>query len=359
MATGLFRKKMIEAYREMRAPDQFLSSFFMVRPGNISDSQEITVDVERWDEDVAPVVNVCEGPNFVSIDQFTNKTFTPPAYEEAMPFDCADLLKRNAGETEYGATDVSFQASLVSRILKGAVKLEQRIKRAIEVQASQILQTGILDLWDVTGNTKFTIDFKAKPAHFPTVTTSWSNGASDPLGDLESLADVIRDDSMIDADILIMGSSAFNNFIKHADVLEIFDNRSYAMGEIRPVAMGNGGKRQGRISIGNYMFEIWTYNGRYIDATNTKVKFVGDDNVIMLSTQTRLDKLFGGVPRAVSPDPRFADFLPDRISVPEATDFSPNIYSTPNGRQTILELCSRPLLVPTAIDGFGCLDTTV
>ena len=78
----------------------------------------------------------------------------------------------------------------------------------------------------------------------------------------------------------------------------------------------------------------------------------------MFSTsETRFDKLFGGVPRAVPIDPRFAGVLPDRISVPEAADFSPNIYATPNGRQTIIELMSRPLLVPTAVDGYGCLTT--
>ena len=58
MATELFRKKMIAAYREMRDAEAFLSGFFLVRPGNISASEKIALDIERWDEDVAPVVSV-------------------------------------------------------------------------------------------------------------------------------------------------------------------------------------------------------------------------------------------------------------------------------------------------------------
>lgn len=358
MATEIFRKNMIMALEKMRRPQRFLSSFFVVRPGNISTAEKIVVDIERTDEEVAPVISVGTGPNFSVVDQFTTKELVPPAYEEGEPFDVMSLMKRNPGETEYEASDVSFMASLAARLIKAMARLEDRIIRGIELQASQVLQTGIITLWNAAGDTQYTVDFQPKSTHFPTASVSWGAAGATPLADLEALMDVIRDDGLVDCDIAIMGSNAFNNFINDEAVQKVFDNRSYAIGEITPVMLGNGAKRQGRVSIGNYTLEIFTYNGRYKNAAGNKVKYVGADNVILMSSETRFDLCFGGVPRAVPVDPRFADILPPVVTIPEATQLSPNIYATPNGRQTILELASRPLCIPTDIDGFGCLDTT-
>ncbi|RLE21258.1 MAG: hypothetical protein DRJ50_09455, partial [Actinobacteria bacterium] len=97
MSVDILRRQMIELYQEMRPPESFLSGKFLVRPGNISDTEEVTLDIERWDEEISPVTVVCTGPTFNTLDQFTTKTFTPPTIDEAMPFSCASLLKRRPG----------------------------------------------------------------------------------------------------------------------------------------------------------------------------------------------------------------------------------------------------------------------
>ncbi len=360
MATEIFRKRLIDLYREMREADMFLSGFFGVRPGNISDTEIVAIDVVREDEEISPVVNTCEGPTFNVADQFTTKEWTPPSINEAMPFDCREYLKRLAGQTEYEAVSTTFQASLVTRLLEGMQKLENKIRRNREWQASQILQTGTLDLVDQDGNVTYQIDYQPKASHFVTAGTAWSAGGADPMADVEALADQIRDDSLQDANRLIMGAGAFNAFKQNTIVQNQLDNRRIEVGTIAPKPSGKGGKYQGVVDVGNYKFEIWTFNGRgIIPASGTKTLFVGDANCIVLSSEARLDTVFAGVPTAIRPDPRFADILPDRISVPTAVDMAPNIYSTPNGKQVILELESRPLLIPTAIDSFGTIATGV
>ncbi len=358
MTTELYRKRMLQSYREFRAPDLFLSGFFQVRARNIFDCEKVNFDVKRLGEQISPVVATMTGDTYNSSDVFTTKEWTPPSFEEGAPFNANDLLKRAFGENEYDSTDMSFMAQLVERIMESFQELEAKINRTIEVQASQVLQTGTLSLKNQKGDATYTVDFFPKPTHFPTAGTAWNAGGADPLGDLEALADVIRDDSTWDADLLIMGSSAFDAFLKNDDVQKFFDNRRIEVGNIRPEVRGNGGKFQGFVSIGNYRFDIWTYNGRYQDiGESTKTKYVSDGNVIMLSSGAPLDKVFGGVPRVVDVDPRFADILPSRVSMPSATDFSPNIYATPNGKQLIIELASRPMCIPTAIDSYGTLDT--
>ncbi len=358
MATEIFRKQMLSAYREMRDADMFLSGFFTVRPENISDTEVVAIDIVRTDEEISPVVNTCEGPTVNTSTLFTTKEFTPPSIEEAMKFDCKELLNRIAGETEYDATDVSFQAQLVGRILNGMNRLENKIRRNREWQASQILQTGELTLVDQAGNDVYVIDYQPKSTHFSTVGTVWSDSGSDPLQDIEALADIIRNDSLQDADRLIMGATSINEFINNSIVQAQMDNRRFEIGAIAPRPTGVGGKFWGVVNVGNYQMEIWSFNGRgLIPGDSTKTKFVADTSCIVMASSGRLDTVFAGVPMAVPVDPRFAGFLPDRIAVPRAVDMAPNIYATANGRQTMLEVASRPLLIPTAIDSFGTLTT--
>ncbi len=358
MATELFRTNLIETYRETREPDLALSAKFTVRPGNISDTEKVAIDIEREDEEVSPVVTALEGPTLNTLNQFTTKEFTPPTISEGMPFDVGSLLKRLPGQNAYEAADASFQAAMVVQLLKGMRALERKISRHREWQASQILQTGILSLTDENGNLAYQIDFKPKATHLVTVGTAWSDIAAPAIGDIESLSDVIRTDGLRDVDELWMGSDAFNEFIINTGVQQHYDNRRMTMGVIEPRDLGSGAKLQGTLHIGNYQYQIITYNGRGIlPAAGSKTKFLDAGKVIFLSSDTRLDTVFGGIPRVVPVDPRLAGFLPDRIAVPGAIDLAPNVYATPNGKQTILELESRPLLIPTNIDGFGCLTT--
>ena len=359
MATEIFRKRLIEKFEQTRGPDLALSSKFTVRPGNIADTEKVAIDIERYDEDVSPVVTALEGPTLNATDQFTTKEWTPPTINEGASLDVGQLLKRLPGQTEYAATDTSWQAAMVTHMLRLMRLMGNKIARNREWQASQILQTGILQLTNENGDLAYEVDFKPKATHFPTAGTAW-DAAGDPLGDIESLADVIRTDGLIDVDELWMGAASFNAFVADTAVQAHYDNRRMNFGSIEPAQLGMGAKFQGTLSIGNYQFSIITYNGRGIlPGAGSKTKFLADDKVVFVGTETRLDTLFGGIPRVVPVDPRFAGFLPDRIAIPGAVDMAPNIYATQNGKQTMFELESRPLLIPTQIDGYGCLDTGV
>jgi hypothetical protein len=128
------------------------------------------------------------------------------------------MLKRQPGETEYQNLG-NWLGKMMSLVMKAWAKMFQMIKYGIEVQASQILQTGTLSLTDDKGNTSYTLDYKPKATHFPTTAVSWSTIATaTPLDDIDALADVIRDDGLVDVTNVIMGTTAYKNFIRNADV---------------------------------------------------------------------------------------------------------------------------------------------
>ena len=362
MTISKIRTGWISVYTQMRSPSAFLSRLFTVKPGGIYNGGKVAIDVQRFGEDVAIVVTKCTGPNLNDIDEFTTKELTPPSYGEAFPVDVCDLLDRMAGVDPFSAAYEAYSVQFMSIMAKGFMLVDDKIKRAVELQASQILQTGKLTLTNSAGTEVYNLDFKPKATHFPVVGTAWSDTANaDPLGDLQALAKVIRADGKIDCDMLIMGATALRNFLKNEEVKDNLDNRRYELGAIRPEMRDSGATFYGFVWVGTYRMEIWTYPDTFTNPeTSLPQTYVDDEKVIMLSGRTRLDMTSARVPLPIAPDSRVASLMPGRMSSrAEGFDVTPNVYATPNGKQIMGELESRPLLVPVQIDGFGCLTTEI
>lgn len=357
MAVELTREGWLQLFTQMRSATSFLSRFFTVKPGGIYSGGKVAIDVERFGEDVAIAIKKCTGPNLNEFDIFTTKEFEPPAYGEAFPLDVCDLLERMAGVDPYTAAYTEYAAQMVAKMAKGFMLIDNKIQRAVELQASQILQTGTLTLTNKAGDTVYELDFKPKATHFPTVGTSWAL-ASDKLGDLQSLADVISADGQIQAKNLIFGATALNLFLDDTAVQARLDNQRMELGEVAPQFANSGAVFYGHVWVGTYRLAMWAYNGTYKDpATGTVTRYIADDKVVMLGDGVRLDMTSAKVPLPLGPDPRVANLLPGRMASREGNfDVTPNVYATPNGKQVMGELESRPLLIPVQIDGFGCLD---
>ena len=358
MAVELTREGWLQLFIQMRSPSGFLSRHFTIKPGGVYNGGKVAIDIKRFGEAVAVAIKKCTGPNLNDIDIFTTKEFEPPAYGEAFPLDVCELVERMEGVDPYTAAYTEFAGQLVAKMAQGFTQIDDMIKRAVELQASQILQTGILTLTDDNGATVYTLDFKPKATHFPTAVADWS-GASDKLADLEALAEVIRSDGKVDPDKLIFGAQALRLFLADTVVKDLLDNRRIEMAEIAPEFRDSGATFYGHIWIGTYKFEMWAYPETFTSPeTGDPVKYITTDKVIMLSSRTRLDMTSARVPLPLGPDPRVASLVPGRLSSrEEGFDVTPNVYTTPNGKQIWGELESRPLLIPVQIDGFGCLDT--
>lgn len=362
MAVQLSRTGWLALFKQMRQPTSFLSRRFTVKPGGIFNGKKVAIDVQRFGEDVAVAIRKSSGPNLNDVDEFTTKEFTPPSYGEAFPLDVEELVERMAGVDPFTAAYAGYAGSMVNKMATGFMQIDAKIQRAIEVQASQILQTGKLTLLDDKGETVYEIDFKPKTTHFPTVTTAWSSAATcTPIDDLRSLQSVIRTDGKVNANRLTMGDNAFSNFMASDQVKEHLDNRRMEFGFTDPEMEDSGAVNQGRIWIGSYSYDIWTYPEEYKDPqTGNPVQYVGTDKVIVDSTRTRFDMASARVPLPLGPDPRVANLVPGRLSsAADRLDVTPNVYCTPNGKQIMGELESRTILVPVQIDGFGCLTTSL
>jgi len=355
-------KRMIQAYLERAMAPMFLSGFFRTPPENYHRTEKVEIDIEREGEELAVVLtDLSQGPRYNESTLLTNKEFTPPIFDEAGTLNGFDLIKREPGQDPF--QDPNYTANAMRRAFSIFRKCELKVRRAVEHMASQVLQTGKLTLVDANGTELFTLDFQPKASHFPNAGTTWGETGADPLGDLQSLSKVIRRDGHMSPNILAFGDTAFEKFLDDSGVQNRLDARRYELGGIAPEFMDNYATRQGTIAIGNYRFEMWTYDGTYVDPqTGNPTPYMDPDKVVVMGTQSRLDLTYGAIPGLVSPDPRvqgFLDAMPGRIASPQnGLDLTTNAWITSDNRSMMVSAGTRPLTIPTGIDTFGCLTTT-
>jgi hypothetical protein len=356
-------KKMIAMYNQEAAPNLFLSSFFKTPPENFFDSEKVEYDVERSDEDVSVAVqNVAAAYRENAHELFTNKEVTPAVHQEGAAITVFDMMKREAGRTTYDSPQ--FQASAIRKVFKVMRKMENKILRAKELQAAQLFTTGKVDLVDKNGNTMFEADFKPKVTHFYNASTAWDQNGADPLADIKAGCDLVRKDGLIKPDMMIMGVGSFELLIKNDDVLKRLDTRNLSMGAIGPMTItGEGGEFRGTLEVGSYRLAIYTYDAQYKDPqTGNKVPYIADDKVVIMSSKIRLDACFGSIPRFDVPDGATVA-LPTMPGVfnnaQGGRSLSVYAWFTPDRKTLTVEVGTRVVLIPTAIDQYVCLDTGI
>jgi len=362
--SGSTTKRMLAAYMSMAQPMLFLSGFFQSPPENFHTTEEVEIDIVRCDEDISIVIqDLSTGYRMNAEDLYTNKGFKPPIHKEAIPLNSFDLIKRMPGQNPFEAPD--FRANVILRLFNGITKIERKIRRSVELQASQVLQTGELTLTDSDGVALYVLDYKPKASHFPTAGTSWATATgAEMIGDIEELAEAIRNDGLLDPDQIIMGAVAFEKFISNADVQKRYDIRRIDLGTIAPMQMrGGGGNYRGMIEIGNYSFDLWTYGGRYTNPSDgVKTQFIDPGNVVVRASQGRMDATFGAIPNIGTlvggQSTNLLPELPGRLSNSAGgMDLFTNAWLTNDGEQLYGGVGARPLIIPTAIDTYGCLIT--
>lgn len=359
--SNLQSKKMLRPFIERAPAPMFLSGFFQSPPENFHQSETVEIDIQRDGEDVAVAIkDLASGRRYNEDTKGSNKAFKPPIFKEAIALDGFQLMDREYGEHPF--QNLAFQARATIKVGRGSTKCQNKIRRAVELMASQVLISGVAQSVNSDGNAVFEIDYQPKATHVATVTTTWAADGltGNPLGDLEALADVIRTDGRHDADVIVFGATAWQRFLANPKVEKAISRDGIGLGQLAPQKRGKGATFQGFVWIGSYRFEMWTYTGTYVHPqTGTPTKYVPAEKLIMLSQEARLDLSFGAIPKIASEEGRVLPFLPSRVSDSEGLiDFTPSAWLSPDNETLHVQTSSRPLPIPTEIDSFASLDIT-
>ena len=347
-----FKRVMVAAYNEKLAAagvSMFLLRFFGKNPEeiSISETEKIDIDVIRDVRLLSADVVRGSGAGYQNVvGKYLNHEYAVPLYWEEGPITATMLNKRLPGIDPYTPSGrmeaLSFFAAQVQ------VDNTNKIVRAMEKQAAEALQTGLITL-----SNGESLDFGKKAGHAITPSTKWDN-SGDPIGDLETLADVLHQNGKMRPDTLIFGKAAWNVFINNANVRTYLDNRRIEPGNFAPGDIVDGAKLWGRFDVGQYTFDAYIYDEFYQTDSTTFVSYITTDTVVMMNRAARLVKAFA----AVEVLPQFeADYR--QMGMPqlpqfEAGQFVPFVYEkAPSALMAGVQ--SAPLVVPTAIDTVGTL----
>src|SRR3954471_5468369 len=129
---------LIDMYLEESSPPMFLSGFFRSPPNNFHTTEEVELDIVRDTDQVAIVVkDLSLPPNHNENTLYTNKRLKPPIYDEEGAVTSFDMIQRQPGQATF--TQPNYAANATKQAFAIFRKLENKIRRAIELQAAQVL----------------------------------------------------------------------------------------------------------------------------------------------------------------------------------------------------------------------------
>lgn len=243
--------------------------------------------------------------------KFTEKMIVPPYYHEKVLLESTSIydLPFEAGDN-YNTAQIQALAQHSAHELDENGKM---IERAIELQAAQLLQTGIVEL-----KSGESIDFKRKPEMIE-ANESWTT-TSDLVGYFEGVGRKLRSVGKVlggQRIATIMGFEAWaifrqNETIKDAENFFTINNT-----EVSEMMKNTaGGSYKGELRCGGQTFEIWVYDEIYEDADGNDQYYWDSKTVCCLPiTQFIGETSFCGVPQLpnwVRQSPRAASILSGR-----------------------------------------------
>ena len=325
---ALFTQEVTDRYKEMIQPTGFGRSFF---PTKAHASLFVSIEVQRGTEKIASDVIRGGIGNRNKMSRATEKIFKPPLYQEyfdAMELDVYDL-------------DLSPSQFLgfTSSVAEGQATLKNKIERAYELQAWQVLLDGV-----VTLKNGIDIDFKRKVASKADIggANYWDQANTDPYKDLEDAGTFLRTIGKAQGGSynVIMGATAYNAFLNNQKVTTRADIRNFHLDEaLAPQRQASGGVPQYKTSAGAYNFNIWTYPEYYEDENAVLQKYMADDSIVVLPEQPRFRLAFGAVPQLTTngKSVRTGDFVFDD-------------YIDERRKSHEFEVMSAGIAIPTSVD---------
>ena len=348
-ARGLFNRELVAIFDESKqiAPKQFLSSFFTKK---VTDAKEVSIQVRRGTERVA--VDVLRGTdgNRNTISRHSEKLYVPPFYNEY--FDATELDKYDLlfGSGSTDVTPYTFNDVLTNAQEK-LMLLRYKMERAYELQASQVLESGIVQL--KSGDS---IDFGRKATSMVDLGQVqgmgyWNNQNTDPAQAFIAAGHFLRQVGKATDGVfnVIMGENALAAWKSNRNVIQTNYNIYIKVIDLNmPQANAEGGLFHGQYAAGSYLFNIWSYPEIWEDASLTPNYYIDPDHAYFIPVKSAMFvQSFAGVP-AIIKDVRNADY-PELITN-TAADYVVNNYIDPKLKKHVFELLSAGLMIPVSVD---------
>lgn len=354
-ALGLFTQQMVTTYKQIPKPTNFLEMFFPTPQSAIASTRYINWAVRREGEPVAVDVQRGTEGNRNTFSISTDKIIDPPFFKEYFDLTQTDLYYRawNSAMVDRSAMD-----DYMVWVLDHLMSITNKIKRSVELQRSNILNTGSFTL--ANGDT---VNFNRKAASIQPASVAWSNASTaHPLDDLANGCEFIRKYGMAEGGnfIAIMAEDAYSEFISTTQVIDRAQKFYLKLTDLQmQFRAPNGSSYHGRFDAGSYTVDVFTYPQFYAPAGSAidgsaSVNFVPAGKVFLIPENPNFITAYGAVP-----------FLPKRgtsplnLGLPQIQRGQYLIGDYMDERNTTWDavVSSAPIPLPTAIDQIYTITT--
>lgn len=334
----------------------FLSNMFATTPQSFHKAEKVVIDYVRAKRKVATPVLPGKATNNNDVGIYTTEVYDTPQYSESITINADTFLQKQPGVVD----SVGFvgQWEGYNVMSNSARAMENSFRFAMELQASQIYQFGALDLYDNT-NSVFKLDYGFKASHLGQYAASMDNSGVDFVSYIVSSIRLLEEDSYTTPNMLIVGANVESYLLKNDSFRILYETRNVLGNVFNQKPLGGGAYDIATLKIGGADIRIVGYGLTYPDSvTGLATPFIDPNKVILLNTEARFDKTFGGTPLfSGSNDVQSVGeyTIPTVVGgVQNNLGMSFNGYKSLDNKEYVLNATARPLLIPTAKDTTGC-----
>ena len=278
---------LLAAMSQLDRNDTFLLNLLFPEQVNF-ETEKIAFDEILDSEKLAPFCSPVVAGKAVTSNATQMKQLKPAYIKVKESVDPNRVMTRKAGEAVGGqlSNEERYNAIIGDMLMDH----EGRIHRTWESMAAELLRTGKLVI-EGEDYPRTEVDFQRDAANTVSLTGTeqWDDANSTPLDDLQEWMD------LLDAPCthIISGPKALNLLGKHDEGKGLLDTRRGSDTKLELAPTANLAAFRGRLGEGGP--EWWTYSGYYRDDNGNKVKFIGDYDVLVVSTAAMGVRTFGAI----------------------------------------------------------------
>lgn len=260
----------------------------------VSNTEYIDIPFVRGTRKLAPYVGASMQAKTINKRGYEVKTVQPPYIKIKDVTTVQDILSAPAGRNIYQGND----SPKVRARKEMAIQLKDfmdMVARKIEYEAHRVLTTYGAVTFTGEG-LSLSIDFNMKATHKITLTGTalWSDLTNaDPSANLKTWADLIKKDSGMAPDTVILDTDATSLYVNHPKVKANLETRRIDLGVIKPGEFGNGLQYIGYDRLAGV--EIWSYSEYYESDAGVVTPIMTTRTVVMGSTKAQTILHYGAI----------------------------------------------------------------
>ncbi len=222
------------------APGMFKELFFTTR--NVHETEKVEIELVRKGKKIFAFVTNVEGGKLVDRSRRSKQTHACPRLRPKDVFGAPELLNRTApGESPYinNPNALTPEQRVEKKIVEQLIEFDEGVERTIEWMCSKIATTGKLVV--TQDNISFEIDFLMPDGNRVVLTGDalWSAAGMTIFKAIAQFEDwatnLIGENSGLPADILMLGTNAWNALFGMDGFLDLLDNRRIDLGHLSPM----------------------------------------------------------------------------------------------------------------------------